>query len=188
VAAIVAGWQPRTILDLATGTGDLAIALQNMLPSAEIIGADFSDEMLAVARRKGVRQTVTADAMHLPFGDNSFDCLTIAFGIRNFPDWGGALREMQRVLKPGGHLLILEFSIPRSPVLRDVYRFYLHRCMPMIGSFLTKQKTAYNYLGESIERFPSGPDMARLMEENGFRSATSEPLTGGIVTIYTAER
>jgi demethylmenaquinone methyltransferase / 2-methoxy-6-polyprenyl-1,4-benzoquinol methylase len=186
VAEIVASWRPDKIVDLATGTGDLALALQRKMPQAEIIGADFSEEMLAIARRKGVRQTMLADAMRLPFDDASVDCVTVAFGLRNMEDYGGALREMARALKPHGHLLVLEFSLPRMPMLRAIYRFYLHRCLPLLGSFLTKKKSAYDYLGDSIEQFPNGHAMLRLMESSGLNHASAEPLTGGIVTIYTA--
>jgi demethylmenaquinone methyltransferase/2-methoxy-6-polyprenyl-1,4-benzoquinol methylase len=187
-ADIVAEWHPRSMVDLATGTGDLALALQRKMPKAEIVGADFSEEMLAIAKRKGVRHIVTADAMKLPFGDSSFDCVTIAFGLRNLPDWTVALDQMSRVLKPAGHLLILEFSLPESLMLRAGYRFYLHRCLPMMGSFLTKQKSAYHYLGDSIEQFPSGKSMLDLMASVGFSNAAAEPLTAGIVTIYTGEK
>jgi len=185
---IVANWRPHSILDLATGTGDLALALQKRLKGAEIIGADFSEEMLAIASRKGLRQTVNADAQQLPFGEGSFDCLTIAFGLRNLSDWDAGLREMRRVLKIGGHLLILEFSLPSAAALRALYRFYLHHCVPIVGSWLTGQKSAYDYLGESIEQFPSGEAMVRLLHQNGFGKVSAEPLTGGIVTIYTAEK
>jgi demethylmenaquinone methyltransferase/2-methoxy-6-polyprenyl-1,4-benzoquinol methylase len=188
VAEIVASRRPNKIVDLATGTGDLALALQRKMPQAEIIGADFSEEMLAIAKRKGVRQTMLADAMRLPFDDTSVDCVTVAFGLRNMEDYGGALREMARVLKPHGHLLVLEFSLPRMSILRAVYRFYLHRCLPLLGSFLTKKKSAYDYLGDSIEQFPNGEAMLRLMESSGLNRASAEPLTGGIVTIYTAEK
>jgi demethylmenaquinone methyltransferase/2-methoxy-6-polyprenyl-1,4-benzoquinol methylase len=188
VAEIVATWQPAKIVDLATGTGDLALALQRKIPAAEIIGADFSEEMLAIAKRKGVRQTMIADAMRLPFGDASVDCVTVAFGLRNMEDYGGALREMGRVLKSGGHLLVLEFSLPTMSILRAVYRFYLHRCLPLFGSFLTRKKSAYDYLGDSIEQFPNGDAMSRLMEASGLNHPSAEPLTGGIVTIYTAEK
>src|SRR5437867_1341259 len=123
-AAIVANWQPARIVDLATGTGDLALALSRKLPQSEIVGVDFSEEMLARARAKGLRQTILADAMQLPFDSGSVDCVTIAFGLRNLPDYAGGLREMQRVLRPGGHLLVLEFSLPRLSILRAVYRFY----------------------------------------------------------------
>lgn len=187
-AEIVAGWRPHRIADLATGTGDLALALQKKLPDAEIVGVDFLPEMLDLAQRKGVRQIVLADAMNLPFGDASFDCVTIGFGLRNLENWAAALVEMSRVLKTNGHLLVLEFSLPTTPVLRAIYRFYLHRCLPLFGSFLTGTKTAYDYLGDSIEEFPSGGAMCELMAKNGFTHQTFEPLTGGIVTIYTAEK
>ena len=187
-AEIVAGWRQRRIADLATGTGDLALALQKKMPDAEIVGVDFLPEMLDLAQRKGVRQIVLADAMNLPFGDASFDCVTIGFGLRNLENWAAALVEMSRVLKTNGHLLVLEFSLPTTPILRAIYRFYLHRCLPLFGSFLTGTKTAYDYLGDSIEEFPSGGAMCELMAENGFTHQTSEPLTGGIVTIYTAEK
>jgi demethylmenaquinone methyltransferase/2-methoxy-6-polyprenyl-1,4-benzoquinol methylase len=186
-AQIIARWEPGSVLDLATGTGDLALALKKQIPHADILGADFSENMLAIARQKGVVRTVNADAMCLPFEAESFDCLTIAFGLRNLPDWSSALKEMKRVLRPAGHLLVLEFSLPTSPMLRRGYRFYLHRCLPVVGSFLTKQKNAYHYLGESIEGFPSGHTMVRLLESLGFGNAIAEPLTAGIVTIYTGE-
>ena len=187
-AAIVSGWNPNAIVDLATGTGDLALALERALPDSEIIGADFSEEMLAVAKAKGVRRVVTADALALPFADRSFDCLTVAFGLRNIKDWSAALREMARVLTANGNLLVMEFSLPSMSILRTVYRFYLHRLMPIFGSFLTRKKTAYDYLGDSIEQFPGGKELVRLIEANGFRDASAEPLTGGIVTIYTATK
>ena len=187
-AEIVAGWRPHRIADLATGTGDLALALQKKLPDAEIVGVDFLPEMLDLAQRKGVRQVVLADAMNLPFGDASFDCVTIAFGLRNLENWGAALTEMSRALRTSGRLLVLEFSLPTTPILRAIYRFYLHRCLPLLGSFLTGKKTAYDYLGDSIEEFPSGNAMCQLMQANGFARPTFEPLTGGIVTIYTAQK
>jgi len=143
--------------------------------------------MLAIARRKGLRKTMVADAMRLPFADDSFDCLTVAFGLRNMEDRDRALCEMSRVLQPNGHLLILEFSLPRLSILRAVYRFYLHRCLPFLGSFLTWKKNAYHYLGDSIEEFPNDAAMCRMLEANGFGDVSVEPLTGGIVTIFTAE-
>lgn len=186
-AVMVADWKPRQILDLATGTGDLALVLQKRFPDAEVVGADFSEEMLEVAKSKGVRRTMLADARHLPFNDAAFEVVTIAFGLRNLPDWGEGLREIHRILRPGGHVLILDFSLPHAAIIRAAYRFYLHHCMPLLGSALTKQKGAYDYLGESIENFPSGKAMTRLVEENGFARAAQEPLTAGIVTIYTGE-
>ena len=187
-AKIVADWRPHSITDLATGTGDLALALQEKLPEAEITGVDFLPEMLEIAKRKGVRQIVLADATTLPFGDDSFDCVTIAFGLRNLENWVAGLTEMSRVLKTNGHLLVLEFSLPTIPFLRSVYRFYLHQCLPLLGSFLTGKRNAYNYLGDSIEEFPNGSAMCQLMAENGFARPTFKLLTGGIVTIYTAAK
>jgi len=187
-ADIVAGWNPHKVADLATGTGDLALALQKKLSDAEITAVDFLPEMLELARRKGVRQVVLADAMRLPFSDASFDCITIAFGLRNLENYSAALAEMRRVLNTHGHLLVLEFSLPTTPVLRAAYRFYLHRCLPLLGSFLTKKKSAYDYLGDSIEEFPNGNTMCELMRANGYVSPGFQPLTGGIVTVYTATR
>jgi demethylmenaquinone methyltransferase / 2-methoxy-6-polyprenyl-1,4-benzoquinol methylase len=184
---IVASWRPGKIVDLATGTGDLALALQRKLPDAEVTGVDFLPEMLDLAQRKGVRQTILADAMQLPFSDGSFDCVTIAFGLRNMENWGGALAEMSRVLGRDGHLLVLEFSLPTRSIVRAIYRLYLHRCLPLLGSLLTRKKSAYDYLGDSIEEFPSGHAMIDLIEASGFRHATLQPLSYGIATIYTAQ-
>lgn len=186
-ARLVESWQPARILDLATGSGDLARAIHRRLPNAKIAAADFSPEMLAIARSKGVRETIVADALNLPFADNSFDCVTIAFGLRNIANWGAALREMARVLASDGHLLVLDFSLPRSS-LRAPYRFYLHYCLPRLAGLLTGQKEAYDYLGASIEEFPSGDEMLRLIEANHFRSASARSMTGGIVAIYTATK
>jgi demethylmenaquinone methyltransferase/2-methoxy-6-polyprenyl-1,4-benzoquinol methylase len=187
-AKMVAAWCPDKIVDLATGTGDLAIALQRKLPNAEVTGVDFLPEMLELARRKGVRRTVLADAMQLPFANASFDCVTIAFGLRNMEDWKRALAEMSRVLRTNGHLLVLEFSLPRASVVRAIYRFYLHRCLPLLGSVLTGKKTAYDYLGGSIEEFPNGREMTDLLEASGFTRARVQPLSCGIATIYTAQK
>ena len=184
-AKIVAAWQPHDVLDLATGSGDLALAIQRRLPEANVTAADFSPEMLEIARSKGVMRTVLADALALPFETASFDCVTVAFGLRNMADWDRALGEMSRVLRDGGHLLVLDFSIP-SGALRPAYRFYLHRCLPLLASIVTGQKAAYDYLGGSIEKFPSGSAMIELIERNSFTNAAAEPLTGGIATIYTA--
>ena len=186
-AGIVRRWEPRRVLDLATGSGDLALTIAKQLPEAEITGADFSPEMLAVARAKGLRSTVIADALQLPFSDASFDVVTVAFGLRNMADWAAALREMARVLGAGGHLLVLDFSLPRG-ALRSFYQFYLHRCLPRIAGFITGEPDAYRYLGASIEKFPSGPEMCELLQQNGFTEATAQPLSGGIVTIHCARR
>ncbi len=186
-AEMVRRWQPARVLDLATGSGDLALAIARKLPRAEVTGADFSAEMLALARRKGLERTVMADALQLPFENGSFDCVTVAFGLRNMADWGAALQEMARVLTTGGHLLVLDFSIPGG-ALQPLYRFYLHRCLPTLASVVTGQKDAYDYLGASIEKFPSGRAMLSLVEASGFQSAAATPLTAGIAAIYTAQK
>ena len=186
-ATIVQQWGANRVLDVATGSGDLALAITRKLPNATVTAADFSPEMLAMARAKGLPRTVLADALKLPFADGSFDCVTVAFGLRNMADWGAALREMARVLESGGHILVLDFSIPKDALQRG-YRFYLHRCLPTLAAIVTGQRKAYEYLGASIEKFPSGTTMATLIEVNGFASAKAIPLTGGIATIYVAEK
>ena len=182
---IVEKWQPRGILDLATGSGDLALAMQKKIPQARIVGADFCLPMLKIAARKHLRPLVVADGTNLPFAEGSFDAVTVAFGLRNMESWPGALREMSRVLSPGGHLLILDFSLPHPPIDAP-YRFYLHRVLPKIAGALTGNRAGYEYLGDSIESFPSGEAMCRLIGDNNFRGARALPLAAGIVSIYTA--
>jgi demethylmenaquinone methyltransferase/2-methoxy-6-polyprenyl-1,4-benzoquinol methylase len=166
----------------------LAIAIQRVLPNAEITGVDFSPEMLDIARAKGLQNTIVADVLAVPFASDCFDCLTIAFGLRNVHDWGAAVQEMARILKPGGHLVILEFSLPTLALLRGVYRIYLHRILPFLALLLTRSRDSYKYLGASIENFPTRPDMTQLIENNGFVKIFAQPLTCGIVTIYTATK
>ena len=186
-AEMVKAWAPDRVLDLACGSGDLALAVQRKLPDAAITAADFSSEMLAIAHRKGVQRTVLADALHLPFGDGSFDCLMVAFGLRNMANWSAALREMARVLTSSGHLIVLDFSTPRG-ILQPAYRFYLRRMLPRIAGLITGQSQAYDYLGSSIETFPSGKAMTQLIQDSGLDAAAALPLTGGIATIYTAQK
>ncbi len=183
----MASWKPASVLDLATGSGDLALAIERRCPQAAVTGADFCEPMLERARAKGLRQTVLADAMRLPFPDCSFDAVTVAFGLRNMESWAGALREMARVLNPGGHLLVLEFSLPRPP-FRAPYRFYLHHVLPIIAAIVTREKYAYEYLGDSIEGIPAGKEMLSLIEENGLASPACQRLTLGVVSLYTAAR
>ena len=186
-AQIVSGWNPGRVLDLATGSGDLALSIAKQLRQSEITGADFCAEMLEIARAKGLANTVVADALALPFAEASFDAVTVAFGLRNMADWGAALAEMARVLAPGGHLLVLDFSLPRGP-WRALYRMYLHTLLPRLAGVITGEKQAYDYLAASIEEFPSGDEMCALIEGNGFSDAQAQPLSGGIVTIYCAMR
>ena len=186
-ARIVRAWQPERILDLATGSGDLALSLRAACPRALVVGADFCLPMLVVAQRKGLANLVVADGLRLAFADGAFDVLTVAFGLRNMESWPGALAEMARVLRPGGHLLVLDFSVPPAPV-RWLYRPYLHHVLPRLAALLTGEKAAYDYLGDSIEKFPCGPAMCALIEGAGFAGARCEPLSGGIVSLYTAWR
>ena len=186
VAKLVAAENPRVVLDLATGSGDLAAAVQAACPDATVLGADFCAPMMRHAREKrGLKHLLVADAMRLPFDDDSFDAITVAYGLRNMASWERALREMRRALVPGGLLVVLDFSLPTAPPLRAPYRLYLHKILPSIGSLLTRNRDAYAYLGDSIERFPSGVAMTSLIEQCGFATATSIPLLGGISTIYT---
>jgi demethylmenaquinone methyltransferase/2-methoxy-6-polyprenyl-1,4-benzoquinol methylase len=180
-------WQPRTILDLATGSGDLARTLQRACPSALLVGADFCEPMLQVARNKEIPRLAAADALQLPFADGAFDAVTVAFGLRNMASWTHALSEIQRVLSPGGHLLILDFGLPKPPLLA-LYRFYLHNVLPFIASKLTGERSAYDYLADSIEAFPNGDAMCTRLEAAGYQDAHYTPLLGGITALYTATR
>lgn len=178
-------WNPRTLLDVASGTGDLALAIQKGVPDCEVTASDFCAEMLAHAKRRGVEKTIVADALNLPFEPASFDVVTVAFGLRNMANYEAALKEMRRVLRPGGHLVILDFSLPRGP-LRGPYRFYLHRILPKLAGVLTGEKDAYEYLGGSIETFPSGEGMISLLKTCGFSEASCMPMTFGVVSLYEA--
>ncbi len=187
VSRRVRGWEPRSLLDVASGTGDLALALQRRCPECRVTATDFCPEMLEHAKRRGVRETLVADALRLPFPDGGFDVVTVAFGLRNMEDYPAAVREMGRVLCCGGRLVILDFSLPRG-ILRGPYRFYLHRVLPRLAGWITGQRDAYEYLGGSIEAFPAGAEMTALLESCGFREARATPLTGGVVSVYEARR
>ena len=183
---IISEWKPRNLLDIATGTGDLALAVCRALPEVEVLGTDFCRPMLDVAVRRGLTRVLEADALHLPLPGASFDAATVAFGLRNMADYAAALREFHRILRPGGHLLVLDFSMPEG-LLAPPYRLYLHHVLPRIAGWLTGNSGAYDYLGDSIEAFPRGEAFCKLLGTAGFRMATSLPLSGGIASIYTAE-
>lgn len=183
----VARHQPARILDVATGSGDLMLELQRRMPEASVIGTDFCLPMLRKAREKGLQQLLLADGMALPFADGRFDALTIAFGLRNMADYPGAATEFHRVLRPGGRLYVLDFSMPRG-VFGRLYRFYLHGMLPKIAGQVTGKQEAYEYLGESIEAFPSGEAMCELLRGAGFAEATGHPFTFGIVSLYEATK
>jgi demethylmenaquinone methyltransferase/2-methoxy-6-polyprenyl-1,4-benzoquinol methylase len=182
---VVRSWKPGIVLDLATGSGDLARAIARACPDAVVIGADFCLPMLLEARRKGLANLIQADGLQLPLQNAAVDAVTIAFGLRNMESWQRALSEIARALRPGGHLLVLDFSIPCAP-LRPLYRFYLHRILPGLALLITGDRNAYEYLGASIENFPSGEAMNTLITSAGFTDTKCETLTGGIASLYTA--
>jgi demethylmenaquinone methyltransferase / 2-methoxy-6-polyprenyl-1,4-benzoquinol methylase len=177
--------KPRKLLDVATGTGDLALDIQDDVPDCQVIATDFCAEMLEHAKSRGVHETLVADALNLPYGDDEFDMLTVAFGLRNMADYWKALAEMRRVLKPEGRLLILDFSLPEG-MMRGPHLFYLRHVMPKIAGLLTGQKDAYEYLCGSIEKFPAGEAMIGLLESCGYKDVTCSPMTFGVVSLYEA--
>jgi len=194
-AKAVAKSQPKTILDLATGTADLSIALAKHNPEAHIVGMDISEKMLEIGKAKVKAQKLESqinlqfgDAASLPFEDNSFDAVTVAFGVRNFEDLGKGLSEISRVLKSGGQAVILEFSMPERFPVKQFYRFYFKRLLPFIGKIVSKDKGAYTYLPASVERFPKPKAFLELLAQHGLIHGTVRPLTFGIATLYCAER
>jgi len=180
-------------LDVCSGTGDLSFALARA--GAAVVGADFCAEMLALARRKGGRvagpvrpEFVVADALRLPFAAGTFDVATIAFGIRNVSDPVGGLREMMRVCRPGGRIVVLEFCRPRVPVLRSAYLLYFRKVLPRLGRIITGDRNgSYDYLRDSVMRFPERDEFLRLMGDAGLESPRARVLTGGIASLYRAE-
>jgi len=182
----IAELKPQRVLDLATGSGDLAQAVQAACPEAKVLGADFSVPMMREAQARQFKQLIAADGLALPFQDGAFDVLTVGFGLRNMASWPTALQEMSRVLRPCGRLFVLDFSIPSFPGLRQLYLFYLKQIMPRIAGWITGQREAYVYLCGSIERFPSGKAMETLICANGFQSAKTRALTFGIASLYEA--
>jgi demethylmenaquinone methyltransferase/2-methoxy-6-polyprenyl-1,4-benzoquinol methylase len=188
VARLVREHGGGLVLDVATGSGDLARTVLDGVPGARVIGADFCAPMLAEAKKRGLPELVVCDGLALPFPDATFDALTIGYGLRNMADWSGALREFARVLKPDGIVVVLDFSLPTAPLLRMPYRFYLHHLLPRVAGWLTGNREAYAYLGDSIERFPSGAAMLALIGEAGFDSAKWEPQCGGISSLYVGRK
>lgn len=188
---MLAATNPATILDIATGTADLAIAAQAAMPSASIIGVDISAGMLAVGQQKLEAKQLTksislqlADSESLPFEDDSFDAVMCAYGVRNFENLEIGLREMRRVLKPGGQVAILEFSHPQSFPVKQLYGFYSRYLLPLFGKLVSKDSRAYSYLPESVAAFPQGNDFTKIMERCGFGGAVAKPMTFGITTLY----
>jgi demethylmenaquinone methyltransferase/2-methoxy-6-polyprenyl-1,4-benzoquinol methylase len=185
---------PQKILDVATGTAEVPLLLQKLIPEA-ITGIDISEKMLEIGRKKihergldpliGLQQ---ADSENLPFDGNNFDAVTVAFGVRNFENLETGLKEIYRVLKPGGTIAILEFSKPTQFPFKQLYHFYFTQVCPMLGSWITHDATAYEYLHRSVSVFPEGKSFLEILKRNGFKETICTPLTFGISSIYTAKK
>ncbi len=176
------------VLDVACGTGDLALEMQKAA-KAKIIGTDFCRPMLEIAKEKNAPENLTipyleADGMNLSFANETFDAVTIAFGLRNFSNWQDGLEELQRILKPGGKLIILEFSAPVVPGFRQLFQLYFTKVLPKIGGVVSGSRSAYEYLNESVARFPDQKSLMKMMLENGFSDVEYKNLTGGIAAIH----
>ncbi len=187
--------QPADILDVATGTGDLAIKLAREIPGVRVTGVDLSEQMLAIGRDKvrlaGLSDRISlskADCLALPMADASFDAVTVAYGVRNFEHLAQGYREMARVLRPGGMLCVVELSVPQSRLVRPFYELYTRRIIPVIGRMVSSDRSAYTYLPASIAAMPQGERMLAIMEEAGLVRPALRPLTLGVCTIYTAFR
>ncbi len=185
---------PRKILDVATGTGDFAIQTSQINPD-EIIGYDLSEQMIRIGREKVKKLKLDSlihfqkgDSEDMPFHDNEFDAITVAFGVRNFENLGKGLTEFHRVLKRDGVAVILEFSKPRYFPFKQLYKFYFFHILPFIGGLVSKDASAYSYLPESVMAFPDGDDFFRVLKKAGFENYSQHRLTLGIATIYVARK
>jgi demethylmenaquinone methyltransferase/2-methoxy-6-polyprenyl-1,4-benzoquinol methylase len=186
---------PKSVLDVATGTGDMAILTNKLLTPEKIIGIDISEGMLEIGKKKiaklGLQQRIEllkGDSETILFDNNSFDAVTVAFGVRNFQDLELGLTEIKRVLKPGGKLVVLEFTKPKLPVIKNFYNFYLNLIAPTIGSVISKNKDAYRYLNDSVQKFPEGKDFVQILNKLGYKNASCKTLSLGISSIYCGEK
>jgi demethylmenaquinone methyltransferase / 2-methoxy-6-polyprenyl-1,4-benzoquinol methylase len=186
--------QPKLILDVATGTGDFALEALKLNPD-KVIGIDISEGMLEVGRRKMKERNLTGkielqlgDSENLPFEENKFDALIVAFGVRNFENLEKGLSEMLRVIKPGGTVVILEFSRPRQFPFKQFYNFYFKFILPKIGRWVSSDKSAYTYLPESVQAFPDGDQFIQLLSRLGYKNTACKPLTFGISSLYTGTK
>lgn len=189
----LAAEHPQQLLDIATGTGDFAIMAAKMLKPQRIVGADISEGMMEIGRRKvmqmNLQDTVTfekQDCMSLDYPDGSFDAVTAAFGIRNFPDLDKGLHEMCRVLRKGGQLSIVELTTPVSFPMRQLFSIYSHTVLPVYGRMISHDTSAYSYLTKTIEAFPQGEEMMGILKKAGFSQTSFKRLTFGICTMYYA--
>lgn len=183
--------KPKIMLDVATGTADVAIMAYNMLKPDKITGIDISDGMLEVGRKKinkldlqGNIELLNGDSEAISFNDNTFDAITVAFGVRNFQHLETGLEEMKRVLKPGGKLVVLEFSKPRMPFVRSLYDFYMKMVTPRMGKLFSRNRDAYKYLDESIRKFPEGKQFVAILDKLEYKSTYFKSLSLGICSIY----
>jgi demethylmenaquinone methyltransferase/2-methoxy-6-polyprenyl-1,4-benzoquinol methylase len=188
--------EPRCgiVLDAATGTGEVALAIRRRRPGLTVVGLDFSPAMLAVAQAKSARRQVAgyhlgvADCRDVPLASSSVAAVTMAFGIRNIAERVAVMREFHRVLVPGGQLHIMEFGLPRNALAGALYRFYFDRILPPVGNFLSRTDYAYSYLVESVDAFPRDPDFLAQMAEAGFASCRVTDLTCGVARIFTGRK
>jgi demethylmenaquinone methyltransferase/2-methoxy-6-polyprenyl-1,4-benzoquinol methylase len=187
--------QPKLILDIATGTGDLAVEANKQLNPDKIIGVDISEGMLAHGREKmerlGLSQKIElrkGDSEKLLFDDNTFDAVIVSFGVRNFEDLLKGLTDMCRVTKPGGTCVVVEFSKPRKFPMKQLYSFYSTRILPIIGRMVSKDNSAYTYLPESVKMFPDGSEFLTIFEQAGFKQTYCKTLTFGICSIYVGKK
>lgn len=186
---------PENILDVATGTGDFALTSFQILKPEKITGIDISEGMLEIGRKKiekaGLQkniQLLKGDSEAILFDDNTFDAVTVAFGVRNFENLEKGLAEIRRVLKPGGKLVILEFTKPAAPVIKQVYNFYMKTITPKIGKIIAKNNEAYQYLNDSVLQFPEKESFIHILNQSNYRNAFYKTLTLGICSIYCAEK
>jgi demethylmenaquinone methyltransferase/2-methoxy-6-polyprenyl-1,4-benzoquinol methylase len=184
--------RPKLILDVATGTGDFAFEALSILKPEKIIGVDISQGMLDIAQQKinkrnlrGVFEVKLGDSEKLPFGDSKFDAVTVAYGVRNFENLEQGLMDIQRVLKPGGKMVVLEFSKPKVFPVKQLYKLYFNYITPGIGKLFSRDARAYTYLPESVAAFPHGETFTALMGKAGFKNTKCRPLAFGICSIYT---
>ncbi len=193
--AFLKPFSPKRILDIATGTGDLAISMAGTLHPEQIIGADLSEGMMKIGQRKveeaGYSHVIAfeqQDCIALTYPDNSFDAVTAAFGVRNFEQIETGLAEMYRVIKPGGHVMILELSAPTYFPMKQLYSLYTTTILPLVGRLISRQKTAYKYLPESIRVVPQGQVMAGILQQLGFTEVKVRTFTFGVCSLYTAKK
>lgn len=187
--------RPKNLLDVATGTADMAIMASGILKPEKITGIDISEGMLEIGRQKIIKhklqntiELLNGDSETINFENDSFEAVTVAFGVRNFENLEKGLSEIKRVLKPRGKLVVLEFSKPKMPVVRSMYNLYMKVICPGVGKFFSKNRNAYEYLDESIKKFPEGKNFTAILDSLGYKNTYSKPLSLGICSIYCGEK